>query len=362
MKFGFFLMPCHEPGENQALTFSQDLEMVEHAEHLGYDEVWVGEHHTGGWETIPAPDIFISAAAQRTKRIRLGAGVVNLPFHHPFHVAERMAFLDQLAYGRVMMGVGPGILAGDAGLFGIQPEESRPMLRESLEIILKLYREEGPVTFEGQYWNIKDMELQVRPYQEPHLPIAVASSGQGVTAELIAGHGLDMLMGNFFGEMSGETMGQRWLGLEQLARKAGQHMDRDRWRISTHVYVAESDEEALADIKAGAERQIGGYFFNLGARFLLEEYKGQPAEEFRLEPLIDRAHWIIGDPDHCARRLRQLEEHTGGFGTLLMIVGGWASQEKWYRSMDLFARYVVPQFRGSLQGPRRAFDRLTGGG
>ena len=163
MRFGFFMMPSHSHRDNPTLAFERDLQLIELAESLGFDEFWVGEHHSGAWETIPAPDIFLAAAATRTKRIRLGTAVINLPYHHPFHVAERMAFLDHLSYGRVMLGCGPGVLSTDIQLFGLNPPDLRPMMNESLDIILKLYREDGLVSYDGKYWQIKDMEIQVKP-------------------------------------------------------------------------------------------------------------------------------------------------------------------------------------------------------
>ena len=144
MKFGFFMMPSHHHTENPTLAFERDLQLIEYAESLGFDEFWVGEHHTGGWETIPAPDIFLAAAATRTKRIRLGTAVINLSYHHPFDVAERMAFLDHLAYGRIMLGCGPGILSPDIKMFGLEPSELRPMMNESLDIIPQAVPGGGP--------------------------------------------------------------------------------------------------------------------------------------------------------------------------------------------------------------------------
>ena len=359
MKFGFFLMPCHHPTESPTLAFQRDLEMVQVAEDLGYDEVWIGEHHSGGWENIPAPDIFIAAAAQRTRRIRLGAGVVNLPYHHPFHVAERMAFLDQLTLGRVMLGVGPGALPTDLLLFGLKPEETRGMLRESLELILRLFREEAPITHEGPHWTIRGGALQVRPYQQPHLPVALASSGRGLSVELIARHGLLMLSGSFFGGATGEQMGQQWQRMAELAQGYGRRPDRQDWRVATYVYVAESAEEALAQIREGAERQFREYWFSLGMKPIFEDYRGQPGAEMGVAHFARKGSWIIGDPDECARKLKELEASTGGFGSLLIVDGGWARREHWHRSMELFARCVMPQLRGSARGLQGAHERLV---
>ena len=107
MKFGIFMGPFHRVGENPTLALDRDLELVQWLDSLGYDEAWIGEHHSAGWETISSPEIFIGVAADRTKHIRLGTGVISIPYHHPFMVANRMVQLDHMTHGRVMLGVGP---------------------------------------------------------------------------------------------------------------------------------------------------------------------------------------------------------------------------------------------------------------
>src|SRR5262249_62007753 len=118
MRFGYWLMPCHGPRTNLTLAYEDDLGLAERAEDLGFEEFWVGEHHSGGWELIPSPELFIAAAAQRTRRICLGTGVISLPYHHPFLVAERMDFLDQLTPGRLLRGVGAGALPSGVNALG----------------------------------------------------------------------------------------------------------------------------------------------------------------------------------------------------------------------------------------------------
>ena len=113
MKFGSFLGPFHRVGENPTLAMDRDLELIDWMDNLGFDEVWIGEHHSAGWEIIASPEVFIAAAAQRTRYIKLGTGVVSLPYHHPLMVADRMVQLDHMTHGRVLFGVGPGALPGD---------------------------------------------------------------------------------------------------------------------------------------------------------------------------------------------------------------------------------------------------------
>ena len=108
LRFGAFIAPFHPTGQNPTLALERDLALIEHLDRLGFDEAWIGEHHSGGYEIIASPEIFIATAAQRTQRIKLGTGVVSLPYHHPFMVAQRLVLLDHLTHGRVMLGVGPG--------------------------------------------------------------------------------------------------------------------------------------------------------------------------------------------------------------------------------------------------------------
>ena len=147
MKFGVFLGPFHRVGENPTLAIDRDLELIQWLDYLGYDEAWIGEHHSAGWETISSPEIFIAVAADRTRHIKLGTGVISLPYHHPFMVASRMVQLDHMTHGRVMFGVGPGALPGDAYMLGIDPTTQRDKMDEAFGIILRLFTETEPITY-----------------------------------------------------------------------------------------------------------------------------------------------------------------------------------------------------------------------
>jgi limonene 1,2-monooxygenase len=125
LNFGIFLAPFHKAGENPTLAFQRDLSLIQHLDTLGYDEVWIGEHHSAGSEIIASPEIFIAAAAERTRWIKLGTGVTSVGYHNPFWVAERLVLLDHLTHGRVMFGAGPGSLPTDAAMIGIEQRYSR---------------------------------------------------------------------------------------------------------------------------------------------------------------------------------------------------------------------------------------------
>jgi Luciferase-like monooxygenase len=149
LRFGIFLAPFHPPGENPTLALQRDLELIQHLDRLGYDEAWIGEHHSAGTEIIASPEIFIAVAAERTAHIRLGTGVVSLSYHNPLWVAERIVLLDHLTRGRVMLGVGPGSLPTDAAMIGVSQAETRELMEQSLDVIMALLRTEEPVTFKN---------------------------------------------------------------------------------------------------------------------------------------------------------------------------------------------------------------------
>src|SRR5213595_261070 len=175
MNFGIFMAPFHRIGDNPTYALRRDLELIEFLDHLSYDEAWVGEHHSAGYEIIPSPEVFIAVAAERTRHIRLGTGVSSLPYHHPLMLTDRMVLLDHLTRGRIMLGVGPGALPSDAFMMGIPVAEQRDRMEEALEAILLLLRSDEPVTMKTDWFTLDDARLNLRPYTEPHFDVAVAS-------------------------------------------------------------------------------------------------------------------------------------------------------------------------------------------
>src|SRR6202012_2788495 len=138
LRSGIFLAPFHNLTENPTLALERDMELLQHIDKLNYHEAWIGEHHSGGFEIIASPELFIAQAAERTRHIRLGTGVVSLPYHNPFIVADRMVQLDYQTRGRAMLGVGPGSLVHDAKKLGIDPADQRRMMNEALDVVVSL--------------------------------------------------------------------------------------------------------------------------------------------------------------------------------------------------------------------------------
>ena len=176
LTFGIFLAPFHRLGENPTLAMDRDVELIQWLDHLGYDEAWIGEHHSAGWELIASPELIIAAAAEKTKHIKLGSGVTSLPYHHPFLVAQRWVQLDHMTRGRAMLGCGPGALTSDAYMLGIEPSTQRPRMLQSMDAIMRLLKMEDRVTIKTDWFEMNDAKLHLAPYSDPHFEIAVAST------------------------------------------------------------------------------------------------------------------------------------------------------------------------------------------
>ena len=166
LKHGIFLAPYHTLEESATTWFQHDMELIQHIERLGFDECWVGEHHSGGFEIISSPELFIAHAAAVTKSIRFGTGVITLPYHNPLMVANRIAQLDHMTRGRVTFGVGPGLLMDDALMMGVDPARTRDMTMEAAEVILRLLRGET-VTQKGDWYNLVEARAHLLPYSQP---------------------------------------------------------------------------------------------------------------------------------------------------------------------------------------------------
>jgi limonene 1,2-monooxygenase len=238
MKFGIFMAPFHRVGENPTLAFERDMQLIEWLDELGYDEAFVGEHHSAGWEIIPSPEIFMAVAATRTKRIMLGSGVVSVPYHHPFNIANRFALLDHLTHGRVILGCGPGALPSDAYMLGIDTTTQRERMVEGIKAIQRLFTEDGDITVDGSYFKLRDAHLQVKPYQQPHMPIFVANtfSPSGMVAAGQLGCGV-LSIGTFAPDGL-KDLPKRWAMAEEIAEENGKTVDRKNWRLVFPMHLA----------------------------------------------------------------------------------------------------------------------------
>jgi len=342
MKFGVFLAPFHRIGENPTLALRRDVELIEWLDELGYTEAWIGEHHSAGWEVIASPELIIAQAAERTKNIKLGSGVTSLPYHHPLMVAQRFVQLDHMTRGRAMLGCGPGALVSDAYMLGIEPTDQRRRMMESLEAITRLLACEEPVTMKTDWFDMREGRLHLAPYSDPCFEIAVASTITPFGMMAAGKHGLSVLSIGAGLPGGPEALPAQWKIAEEEAAKHGKTMNRKNWRIVVSAHLAEDDEQALREVRVGERNETITYF---------EETLGRPPGRAD-DPLRDGVKMgttLVGSPDTVAAGIRRLLEYSqGGFGGLLFRAHEWASREQTMRSFELFARYVMPQFQGSL--------------
>jgi limonene 1,2-monooxygenase len=340
LKTGVFLAPFHALRENPLLALERDMELLVHLDRLNYHEAWIGEHHSAGMEIIACPEMFIAAAAERTRHIRLGTGVLSLPYHNPFTVAGRMMQLDYMTRGRAMFGVGPGSLVYDAAKMGLKPQDQRRKLDESLDVIMELMQGRA-VTRKTDWFDLVEGRLQFKSYSQPMMEMAVASS-RSPTGALAAGkHGIGMLSIGGTSDDALKAHASNWGVYEEAARAGGKTPDRGKWRIVTFAHVAETREQARADMAFGLD-DFCRYFAEVATFPIIPpDVTGDPAEY-----LISSGLACIGTPDDCIRHFERLwQGSSGGFGAVLLLAHNWADWPATLKSYDLMARYVHPRFQ-----------------
>lgn len=352
--FGAFLAPHHPIGEHPTLQLQRDLELVTFLDRLQYDEFWVGEHHSGGWETISSPEMFLVAAAERSHRIRLGTGVISIPYHHPFNVAQRIVQLDHLSYGRAILGVGPGALPSDAVMLGIDPMTQRERMDEGLGVILRLLNEEEPITVKSDWFSLQEAALQIRPLQE-RLPVAVASTISPSGMKTAGKYGVGVLSIASYLEEGLMALPTQWGFGETSAREHGQQLDRAQWRIVMPFHLSTSKEQAWREVADGLQRWQNEYIVGI-----LGTPKRKPfADGYAAARALDEhGGGIFGTPEDALEKIAHLQKLSGGFGTLLCFVHDWAPHELSLRSYELLARYVMPQAQGLIRPIQTSADRV----
>ena len=363
LRFGVFITPFHPVGQSPTAALEYDLERTVALDRLGFEEVWFGEHHSGGYELIACPEVFIATAAERTKHIRLGTGVVSLPYHHPLMVADRWVLLDHLTRGRVMFGTGPGALPSDAYMMGIDPVEQRRMMQESLEAILALFRAapDERISRHSDWFTLRDAQLHIRPYTWPYPEISTAAmispSGPRLAGALghIAAVAVDVGAGRL--RRAWRTPGK---SSSTRREKSGRdEPDRANWRVLSIMHLADTRDQAIDDCTYGLQ-DFANYFGAAGFVPLSNSVEGtQSPREFVAE-YAGKGNCCIGTPGDAITYIQDLLDTSGGFGTLLLLGHDWASPQATYHSYELFAREVMPHFKGQLTAPRASHDWAKG--
>ena len=340
LRNGIFLAPFHPVDEDPTLCIQRDLELIEYLDRLGYEEAWVGEHHSAGYEIIASPEVFIAAAAERTKRIMLGTGVVSLPYHSPLMTANRIMQLDHQTRGRVMFGVGPGLLPSDAFSMGIEPSTQRDRMVEAIEVILRLWKGER-VTHKTDWFTLQDATCQLLPFSDPYPEICVASSVTPSGGKLAGKHGFGMLCVAATQAGGYDALAINWEIANKTASENGKTMDPSRLRLVGPVHIAETREQAFENVKFGLDKWQG-YFSGISAVAGRDATESQSAQQ-----MVENGVAVIGTPDDAIAQIQRLQKKQGDFGCFLQLAHNWANFENTKKSYELWQRHVTPVINGA---------------
>jgi limonene 1,2-monooxygenase len=351
LQHGLFIAPYHDVTESPTIALRRDLEIVEWADRLGFAEAWFGEHHSTGWETIGSPELMIAAAAERTSRIRLGTGVVSMPYHNPLMVANRILQLDHMTMGRTMFGMGPGLLPTDADMIGVDIKSLRDKLTEVAEVIVPLLSGEE-VTHKTSWFTLNKARTHLAPYTLPHPEIAVASAITPSGGMLAGRHGFGMLCVAATETAGFDVLDENWRIANEIAAEHGKTMDPAKLRLVVPMHVAATREQARKDVELGLSRWVE-YFDRVAPAGMRGMSGGDP-----VDILVGAGRAVIGTPDDAITMIEKLQAKQGAFGVLLLQAHNWAEWEQTKKSYELYARFVMPHFSGSNRNRQASYSDL----
>jgi limonene 1,2-monooxygenase len=349
MRNGIFLAPFHPLDQDPTEALQRDLELIEALDRFGYEEAWVGEHHSAGFEIIASPELFIAAAAERTKQIKLGTGVVSLPYHNPLMTANRIIQLDHMTRGRVMFGVGPGLLPSDAMMLGVDPMTQRDRMMEGLTVILRLFKGET-VTEKTDWYTLVNARAHLSPYSKPYPEVVVASAVSPSGGRAAGRYDLGMLCVAATNAGGFDALGTNWQIACEIARENGREMDRNRLRLVGPVHIAETREQARANVKWGLHKWQE-YFARLNPLTPTGVVDGDP-----IDLMIESGQAVIGTPDDAIAQIRRLRGQQGEFGAFLQLAHNWASWDNTIKSYQLWAEHVAPVFKNANASRQASYE------
>jgi limonene 1,2-monooxygenase len=345
MEFGLFSESGHRHNLVAAKTYQEDLDEVVLADQLGFREAWIAEPNHVRSNTVTHASFLMCKAAALTEQIKFGSAIRQLPLHHPVDLVQEANMCDQVTQGRYLFGYGGTHLASHEQLrmrgIEIAPEETRAMVYESIDIIMKCWTSEEPFDFEGRFWHGREVHVLPKPFQQPHPPIAAACTGTEETIALAAEHGFIPL----FGRGSDAAPDIRRMGdtYVRYAEAAGRAPSRKSFHAAHVVYVGETDAEAVEDVREGLsilleERKVEGPYL------LRQVPPGGTLDDLTYDYMRETGYYWVGSPDTIYRTIKDYYDESGGFGTLLIFSGlPIASIEKINRSMRLLMEEVAPR-------------------
>lgn len=348
MKLGMLHLFENPVGKTEREIVNEQIDLMVAAEELGFDSVWPAEHHFSEYGYCASPQVTLAAVATRTSKIRLGSGVVILPFHHPVRVAEDFAFLDLLSGGRMELGVGRGYSPLEYRGFNLDQTKSREMFDESIQIIKKCWTEDS-VNFQGKYWQLNDIAVRPKPFQKPHIPIHLACSSPE-TFEVAGLNGYNLLMGFAFG-LSFKAAKKGIESYREGRRKAGLDPDGGRKTCLMMVYPAKTMEKAREDFRGPVT-----WYYQTVAKYLAPPkgaVKGNEAMAkardaalaFNYDEGVNSSGMVVGDVDHCVEKLSAVAQEFGFDELLCWTRIGGLSPGNVRSAMELLSGEILPRVR-----------------
>ncbi len=343
MKFGIFLGPHHtQIGEDLTYALERDVDLLRILDRLGYDEAWIGEHHTGGAEPIPDPAMFIAHAANHTRHIKLGTGVISLPYHNPLWVADRVLLLDHLTRGRMMLGLGSGAFPTDAAMIGLAPADLRDAFREDVDVLMHLLTNDEPLSVRTSRYELTEARSQLAPYSYPMFETAVTAVNSPTGPSIAGKHGMSMLSVAASSSAGFGALAEQWKIHEECAAEAGRTVDRSNWRLVAPMHIAPTKKQAMEDVEFGLEK-FQDYFINVLSGSIIRA-EGRSTSEL-IEWINETGFGVIGTPQDAIAMIERLQDQSGGFGAFLMMHTEWVLPDATKRHYELFARFVKPHFQ-----------------
>lgn len=353
MDIGLFMVPYRLPETSLQDGFDWDMQVIRWADEYGLSEVWVGEHSTQRWEPVPSPELYLAAAIQQTKNIKLATGA-NVPANHnPVALAHRLMQFDHMSRGRLMVGLGAGAVKFDSQIHGTT--DPKHMMAEAVDILRKVWTTDGPFKYEGKYWSF-DMPGYIednsgpylKPYQTPHPPLAMAGLSPNSSTMMAAGKAGCLPM-SF--AINRDYLAGHWQQYVEGAESAGHTPDRNEWRVAHAVLVADTDEEAMDLAVNGAlGRTYREWTFPQYAKagmlpLMAPELDNHDPATLSLEYFAEN-HWLIGSPDTVIKKLERDLEVSGGFGTVISFTFDYLDKpEAFRRHLELLGTEVLPRIK-----------------
>ncbi len=326
LNLGLFMQPLYPSRKAFGLKIAEDVGKVERAEQWGFSEVWTGEHFSGSVYSVTNNRMFLSYAAARTKRIRLGAGVLNLPFYHPVEVAAGIAMLDHLSGGRLMVGIGGGGLQSDQELYGLQDGKRRmEKMFAALEVVRHIWSQSPPWNIDNEHYHVR-LESQLFPelgigsfpemVQQPHPPLALAASSGASHSARLAGENDWMLLSAHFAPPT--ALERQWETYQEGAG-SGRTANPARWKVVRSVFIADTDAEAEKFVMNPTSGTYKHFEYELRLlRHFNAQHKIGATDQTTVTDLV-RDLVIFGSPETVRQKLADLQDRTGPFSTLLML-------------------------------------------